>query len=342
VKQLARDSVNSMSEPMDWQTTTTSPQTVDETPVDPDLDLLKRYASAGDSDAFAQIVRRYAPVVYSTCLRVLGDAARAEDVSQETFFRLMRRPHEVTLSLGGWLHRAATHLALDALRSETARKRREIVYTRDCDHEASSWAELSPCVDEVLAELPAGMRILLVRHYLLGQAQSQIALENHQSPATICRRIKEALEELRHRLRLKGLYALPVALAGLLCHVSARQAPASLLRELGKMTMVSGSSGSASLKSTAARSAGHKLGASDRFIFKFMPSQMVLAIGGMIAAVLLLQFLMGAWSWHWNHATSPAVEPEDQPHARPASVLVVEGVDVSKEAHWQLTGSGSK
>src|ERR1700685_4347757 len=123
-----------------------------------DFVLLRRYAGFGDPQAFAQIVQRYASFVYATCLRVIGDGSRAEDLSQETFFRLMRRPHEVRQNLGGWLHRTATHLALDALRSDSSRKRRESAYTRDCDHDASSWAELSPCVDQALSELPELLR----------------------------------------------------------------------------------------------------------------------------------------------------------------------------------------
>src|SRR6516162_10143478 len=89
----------------------TTPSTED------DFTLLRRFASFGDPQAFAQIVQRYANFVYATCLRVIGDGSRAEDLSQETFFRLMRRPHEVRQNLGGWLHRTATHLALDSLRS---------------------------------------------------------------------------------------------------------------------------------------------------------------------------------------------------------------------------------
>ena len=47
------------------------------------------------------------------CRRILNDRARAEEVSQETFYRLMTRPQSVSQSLGGWLHRAATRLAVN-------------------------------------------------------------------------------------------------------------------------------------------------------------------------------------------------------------------------------------
>jgi RNA polymerase sigma factor (sigma-70 family) len=209
-----------------------------------DLQLLRRYIVEHDSAAFGLIVQRYASCVYSTCLRVLGDSARAEEISQETFFRLLRRPGDVSENLGGWLHRTATHLAIDTLRSDSARKRREINYSRDAasqnsDHAASTWAELSPCIDQALTELPRDLRDLLVQHFLIGLSQSELSARTGQSPATVSRRIRQGLEELRKHLRLKGVYALPPALAALLCQVSARQAPASLLRELGKMTLLS-------------------------------------------------------------------------------------------------------
>jgi RNA polymerase sigma-70 factor (ECF subfamily) len=206
--------------------------------IDADLRLLRRFANQRDADAFAQIVQKYSGVVYATALRILGDGARAEDVSQETFFRLMRRPHDIKQNVGAWLHRTATHLALDCLRSESSRRKREIAYEGDCEREASTWAELSPAIDQALTELPEELQLLLVRHYLLGQTQAELAEQTGHSPATISRRMKAALEELRLRLRLKGLTALPAVLAGLLCHVAARKAPATLAVQLGKMSLI--------------------------------------------------------------------------------------------------------
>ena len=53
--------------------------------VEPDMSLLKRFSEAGDHAAFAEIIHRYAGVVFAACHRILHDSARAEDVSQETF-----------------------------------------------------------------------------------------------------------------------------------------------------------------------------------------------------------------------------------------------------------------
>lgn len=284
-------SVNRLDDPMTLALKQSIPDPTAE--VADDFALLRRFAGFGDPDAFAQIVKRYSGFVYATCLRVIGDGSRAEDLSQETFFRLMRRPHEVRQNLGGWLHRTATHLALDSLRSETSRRKREITYTTECDHEASTWAELSPCVDQALAEMPEETRMLLVSHFLLGKSQAQLAVEMNQSPSTISRRMHHALGELRSHLRLKGVFALPAALAGLLCHATARQAPASLVQELGKMTMLSGAK-AASRAAQFGWAHPWRNPPTPKLSLMKAWSPLLLSFAAMIAMVILLQ-LAGAW-----------------------------------------------
>lgn len=56
-----------------------------------DMALIARLAH-GDMDAFETLYDRFNVVVYSTALRVLGEASAAEDVTQEVFLRLWRRP----------------------------------------------------------------------------------------------------------------------------------------------------------------------------------------------------------------------------------------------------------
>jgi len=308
-------------------------------PGDADLIVLRRFTLHNDPQAFAQIVQRYAGFVYATCLRISGDPARAEDLSQETFFRLMRRPHEINQNLGGWLHRTATHLAVDALRSESSRKRREIAYTRDCDRDASSWAELSPCVDQALSELPEELRTLLIRHFLLGRTQAQLAQEYDLSPATISRRMHQGLDELRQRLRLKGVYALPAVLAGLLCHVAIRQAPAGLIRELGKMTLFTSATASGFKNAAGAGSSIRRLASPERLFCKLVPAQLLVALAGLLGALIILQALTSARSLPWERWLTPPAQQEPALHPRQATALVVEGMDVSRESHWRLLGN---
>lgn len=216
-----------------------------------DLSLLHRFADRGDEDAFSEIVRRYAGVVYCACHRVLRDRAWAEDVAQETFFRLVKCPDRVSHSLGGWLHRAATRLAVDTLRSERARHRRESTYETPAHEEddlpggGSQWEEISPVIDDALDELDDESRELLVRHFLQGTAQAELAAEAGVSAATMSRRVKYAINVLREKLAGRGVNVAPSVLMLLCARNGGGLAPHTLLGELGKMAMVSGSAAKA-------------------------------------------------------------------------------------------------
>src|SRR5258708_22082424 len=187
-----------------------------------DLTLLDRFARTRDPPASAESVRRYAGVVYAACHRVVRNQAVAEEVSQETFFRLMKQPEAVSQSVGAWLHRAATNLAVDAIRSDSARRRRELDYAEDsarqhdidegAAREATGWAEISPHVDEALAELPEDEPTLLVDHFLRGRPQNELATEAKTSAATMSRRIRAAVEALQQKLRRRGLAMAPLPL----------------------------------------------------------------------------------------------------------------------------------
>jgi RNA polymerase sigma factor (sigma-70 family) len=211
-------------------------------PQETDLSLLQRFVDSGDSQVFAQIVQRYAGVVYSASWRILNDDAKAQEVSQETFFRLLRQPRLVTQSLGGWLHRTATHLAIDAHRSETSRRQRERNYGVERAAAANSmettWEEVSPQVDAALDELPEPARTLLTRHFLQGTPQSDLATEMNLSAATISRKIKAAVLELRKLLRKKGIYVGLLALVEFCKNETAKAAPPHLMTELAKMGLV--------------------------------------------------------------------------------------------------------
>jgi RNA polymerase sigma-70 factor (ECF subfamily) len=80
--------------------------------------LMARIA-AGDADAFRRLVSRHTPMVHAIGWRMLGDAAEAEDVVQETFVKAWVNAKGWTPAAGGlgaWLRRISTNLCLDRLR----------------------------------------------------------------------------------------------------------------------------------------------------------------------------------------------------------------------------------
>ncbi len=203
--------------------------------------LLSRFADSGDAEAFAEIIRRYAGLVYSAALRVLADMDRASDVAQETFLQLAKDAGTVTGSLPGWLHRVATHKAIDQVRRDTTRRHREAEYMTVRPQETAEWKEISPYVDEGLSLLEPHLRQILISHFLEGRSTREIAKTQGVSQATISRRIESGVELLRAGLRRRGILVAAGTLSLLLGEHAVQAAPPALFTELGKIALISGS-----------------------------------------------------------------------------------------------------
>jgi DNA-directed RNA polymerase specialized sigma24 family protein len=61
-----------------------------------DWTLLQRYRDAGDEGAFAELVRRYLNLVWSTCDRITDDGDLARDLAQAVFNDLARKADRIS------------------------------------------------------------------------------------------------------------------------------------------------------------------------------------------------------------------------------------------------------
>lgn len=77
-------------------------------------------------DDFRELFTRYYPGVCRQLRAILGDAAAAEDLAQETFLKLYCNPPREKGNIGGWLHRVALNMAYKYMRREEIRRRREL------------------------------------------------------------------------------------------------------------------------------------------------------------------------------------------------------------------------
>jgi RNA polymerase sigma factor (sigma-70 family) len=78
-----------------------------------DGQLLERFASRGDEEAFAQIVQRHGPMVLGVCRQILRHEQDAEDAFQATFLVLSRKAGSIRRAeaLPNWLYGVANRLA---------------------------------------------------------------------------------------------------------------------------------------------------------------------------------------------------------------------------------------
>src|SRR5262249_25908973 len=145
-----------------------------------DGELLTRFATGRDEDAFAELVRRHGPMVLGVCRRVLGNTHDAEDAFQATFLVLARKAASAGRSraVGGGLHEVAYHACL---RERARAGRRGQVERQARPPEAREGltdlerSELIEALDEELRRLPEKYRAPLVLCYLQGRSNEEAA-----------------------------------------------------------------------------------------------------------------------------------------------------------------------
>ncbi|ODT62664.1 RNA polymerase sigma factor [Phenylobacterium sp.] len=173
---------------------------------DPDEALLARVAD-GDPAAVRALVARKLPRLLSLAVRMLGDAAEAEDVAQETFVRAWKQARAWrpgVAKFDTWMHRVALNLCYDRLR-----RRREA--PTDTPPEV---VDDGPAPDRGLQAMETGERVAAAMRALPDRQREAIVLCHYQElsnieAAALMGVSVEALESLLSR----GRRALRAALA---------------------------------------------------------------------------------------------------------------------------------
>ena len=82
-----------------------------------DAELISR-AQKGEESAFEALFHAYKKRIYLLCLRMIGNAAEAEELTQEAFLQLFRKIHTFRgeSAFSTWLHRVAMNICLLRLR----------------------------------------------------------------------------------------------------------------------------------------------------------------------------------------------------------------------------------
>jgi RNA polymerase sigma factor (sigma-70 family) len=200
-----------------------------------DSELLAKYVSGARraSECFGEIVRRHADMVYSTCLRILGDSHLAEDAAQAVFLVLARKASSISpkRSLAGWLYQTAQHAAMDARKraARRARHEKEAAAMRPRPAREADWSSVAPHLDLALAALPARHRDALVLHYLEGKTQVQVASELGCDQSTVSKRLSGGLDRLRRQLARCGITVSSAALGSALAANAIASAPPQLV-----------------------------------------------------------------------------------------------------------------
>lgn len=153
----------------------------------PEAEAIQR-AQAGEEGSFEALYTLHKRRVYSLCLRMTGNTAEAEDLTQEAFLQLYRKiaTFRGESAFSTWLHRLAVNVVLMHLRKrglpevslqETMEPTEEDGPKKDF---GSADQVLAGSIDRVNLEraienLPPGYRIIFVLHDIEGYEHNEIA-----------------------------------------------------------------------------------------------------------------------------------------------------------------------
>ena len=175
--------------------------------------------------SITSIYEQYHPRIYGYILKLVGHPNEAEDLTQETFLRVIRQLPSLQNpdAISAWLYRIATNLCYDRFRQDSFRTKVEsideseegITSYEDCLEDPASsdlgkvidQDEMSACVQRYLNRLSDDYRSTILFHDLHGMTCAEIAEMQDCSLETVKIRLHWA------RLKLKTILA-----AG--CHFS--------------------------------------------------------------------------------------------------------------------------
>lgn len=162
--------------------------------------LLKAVA-AGDHAVLGELYDRYAGLAYGLAMRILRDAADAQDVVQEVFVQVWRQAGRYDSARGSpeaWVCTIARTRALDRLRRRAAR--REGVAVPPAPSTRPPAADEALSVRSALRSLSDEQREALELAYFEGLTQSEIALRLGEPLGTVKSRIRTGMMRLREAL----------------------------------------------------------------------------------------------------------------------------------------------
>jgi len=156
-------------------------------------------ARLGDEHAFAALYAQFQRAGFNLALRVLGDAAAAEDVVQDVFLRLFDtiRQYRGDAPFGAWLRRLFANATIDELRRRQWLELEDPIEAQALGPATSGLAEHQAEAWQMLMRLPPRARAVLVLHAVEGYTHREMATLFGQSESFSKSILARALRRLQ-------------------------------------------------------------------------------------------------------------------------------------------------
>jgi RNA polymerase sigma-70 factor, ECF subfamily len=139
-------------------------------------------AAAGDRRAFERLYRTNVDRIFSVCVRMVGDRARAEELTQDVFVRAWEKlgTFRGDALFSTWLHRLAVNVVLNERQAEGRRHRHDEGIE---DMDSFAYGDVRPLpvpglsldLERAISALPPGAKRVFVLHDVEGYTHEEIA-----------------------------------------------------------------------------------------------------------------------------------------------------------------------
>lgn len=188
-------------------------------PTDASDEELVRRVGEGDTAALEALYSRYARVVFSFAVRIVGDGQTAEEILQEAFVRTWTQAgtfRTVRGNFASWLLSITHNLAIDELRRRQRRPQRAdigesgdalfgLVDEATNVEEAAASSILRDRVALALTTLPEAQRVAIELAYFQGLSQREIAARLDEPLGTVKTRLRLGMHKLKDALATEGV-----------------------------------------------------------------------------------------------------------------------------------------
>ena len=185
----------------------------------PDADVVA-LAQQGRESAYRELIRRYERPVFSLVFRMVRDRTLAEDLSQETFIKVLNNidRYDPDFKFSSWLFKIANNLAIDHLRrrqlptismhgapdATTASRIEATAFDVASDGESAldelEARELGTAIEKAIASLRPEYRSCIMLRHVEGRSYEEIAAMLDLPLGTVKTYIHRARHELRKAL----------------------------------------------------------------------------------------------------------------------------------------------
>jgi len=175
-------------------------------PGEQQMEVLERFA-LGDLEAFEILFREFQGEVYRCAYRIVRDAATAEDLTVEAFWRIYRARarFDPSRSFKSWARRIATNLALDHLKSVRPHTTLPENLAQPWPKDPALAKEVRERIEQAFSGLPPKLRTAAVLALIEEKSYEEIAAELGISVGAVKSRIFRAVRLLRKRLERLGV-----------------------------------------------------------------------------------------------------------------------------------------